>query len=370
MTSAAVKSAHVHHHPPILEIVHPILDTTDKVFDGADKLRTAFKVVAASEAFRHYGVLNILRWKLPRNVAGNFRGMVRSARWNTYFHYVTEHGEWLSNVGTFASFAANLAELGNEFEKVHRSKADRVLAAGQYAALAGTAAERVLTGTVTGSVHLAYMSMRGYCMMLGLAGGRAQTAANACIATLNRADSYVTTAEHAITDTKNQAGAVYWAADAVPHVVTIMMRRMRRMFSWKDEGFLEPPVPKLSKGGERIYRAWGGQSYPKGSPERPGVCFSTLKPNSRAEAEKLFALFEWGNSCLKVTEFRVPAGIVIWTGTVDPGDARLRNLAGPQIFIENPAAQRVVEITTSDLRNDLGGAWVYTRPIPNPPTWH
>lgn len=95
-----------------------------------------------------------------------------------------------------------------------------------------------------------------------------------------------------------------------------------------------------------------------------------MKPNSRAEAEKLFALFEWGNSCLKVREFRVPAALVMWMGTVDPGDARLRNPAGPQIFIENPAAQRVVEITTSDLRNDLGGAWVYTRPMPNPPTWH
>ena len=362
------KAARVHHHPPIIDIVHPILRDTEEVIDRADKLRTGFRAIAASEAFRNYGVLNFVHDTLPQNVAGNFRGIVRSARWNTYFHYVSEHGEWLTNIGTLASFAANLAELGSSFEKIHCSNMDRALAAGHYAALAGTAAERVLSGMVTGGVHLTYMSMRGYCMLLGLAGGRAQTAAHTCIATLNRADAYVKTAEYAITNTENQAAAFYWAADAVPHFVTVMLMRKQRPvprgFSWKEEGFLNPPARKVSKGVERIYRAWGGHSGKKGTLARPGVCFSTVKPSSRREAEKLFALFEWGNSCLKLTEFRVPAGTVMWTGTVDPGDARLQNPAGPQIFIENPAAQGVVEIRTSDLVGDLGGAWVHTGIMP------
>lgn len=359
------KAASADRHLPVLEIVHPVLKTADDVLGWAD----TFRVVAASEAYRGYGVLNFLRHTLPENVAGNFRGMVRSARWNAYFHYVTEHEELLSNVGTFAAFAANLADLGNEIEKVHRSKADKVLSGAQYAALAGTAAERVLSGMVTGSVHLTYMSMRGYCMLLGLAGGRAQNIANGWIATLNRADTYVDIAEKAITNTGNQAAAFYWAADAAPRIFTVALKRRRPKFSWKDEGFLSLPAPRLSQGGERIYRAWGGQSVAKGNPKRPGVCFSSIKPRSRAEAEKLSAVFEYGNSCLKVTEFRVPAGIVMWMGAVDPGDTRLHPAAGPQIFIENPAAQKVVEIGTSNLANDLGANLVHTGRLPDSHLW-
>lgn len=81
MSSIATTPAHVHHYPPVLEIVHPILDKTVKLLDGADKLRTAFKVIAVSEALRDYGVLNVLHWKLPRNVAVNrIRRETRSAR--------------------------------------------------------------------------------------------------------------------------------------------------------------------------------------------------------------------------------------------------------------------------------------------------
>ncbi|HEX8712623.1 MAG TPA: hypothetical protein VF730_12175 [Terracidiphilus sp.] len=34
MSSIATTPAHVHHYPPVLEIVHPILDKTVKLLDG------------------------------------------------------------------------------------------------------------------------------------------------------------------------------------------------------------------------------------------------------------------------------------------------------------------------------------------------
>ena len=100
----------------------------------------------------------------------------------------------------------------------------------------------------------------------------------------------------------------------------------------------------------------------RGNLSRPGVCFSTREPASRLEAEKLFAVFEYGNSCARLTEFSVPSGTLLWVGEVDPGDSRAAfgNFFGPQVFFENPAAQNLRVVRTVSLRNDLGGAFLYS----------
>lgn len=205
-------STPVHYQRPILEIVHQKLDYADHKMEEANALASGFKAVAASHAFRNYGLLNLLQDTLPTNAAGNFRGMVICARWKALFHYVNEHGEALENVGTIISFASNVAEMGHEFEAVHHSETD--LKAIRYATLAGTAAERTLAGMVTGGVHLIYKSMEGYCMLLGLLGGSAQSTANQCITTLNHADYFVQTSVRKITDTSNQAYAIYHPGQA------------------------------------------------------------------------------------------------------------------------------------------------------------
>jgi hypothetical protein len=99
----------------------------------------------------------------------------------------------------------------------------------------------------------------------------------------------------------------------------------------------------------------------RGSPSSLGVCFSTRCPQDRLEAEELFALFEWGNTCMKVTEFVVPTGTLLWVGSVHPGDPRavLGSSFGPQVFIENPAAQSVSPLATRQLRGGLGESWLY-----------
>lgn len=100
----------------------------------------------------------------------------------------------------------------------------------------------------------------------------------------------------------------------------------------------------------------------RGAPHRAGVCFSTVAPKTRSEGERLFAVFEWGNTCTHVTEFLVPPGIVLWTGQVHPGDPRacLGQHFGIQVFVENPAAQRLIWLRTQSLIDDLGAVRVYT----------
>jgi len=128
-------------------------------------------------------------------------------------------------------------------------------------------------------------------------------------------------------------------------------------WSWQEVGFRKKPKRRASRPGERLFRAWGGESSTmRGRPNSVGVCFSSVAPKSRWDAERLFAVFEYGNPCTHVTEFVVPENTMMWEGEVDPGDARvvLGMSYGPQIFIENPLAQSLIPCQTTRLPDDLG----------------
>lgn len=130
-------------------------------------------------------------------------------------------------------------------------------------------------------------------------------------------------------------------------------------WNWRDEGFRAEPkrVPALP--GLRVYRAWGGPSKMMGCISRPGVCFSTQKPNTRSEAEQFFSAWEWGNSCLWLTEFRVMGRTELYVGTVHTGDFVDVNLFDPhggvQVFIENPIRAKAIDVQTMRLADDIGG---------------
>jgi hypothetical protein len=134
-----------------------------------------------------------------------------------------------------------------------------------------------------------------------------------------------------------------------------------RDWSWYEEGFLWPPVLWITDGWQSLYRVWGGQSSEKGRANSAGVCFSFGRPGSRWEAEKLFAVFEYGNAVLHLSEFLAPPGTPRWVGTVHPGKPRapLGHSGGTQVFIENPRAQSLLVKSTSPVPNDIGDAWVY-----------
>lgn len=114
--------------------------------------------------------------------------------------------------------------------------------------------------------------------------------------------------------------------------------------------------------GLRLYRTWGGTSQKTGHPSRPGVCFSTQKPDTRSEAERLFSAWEWGNSCLWLTEFRLIGPVELYVGAVHPGDYVDPRLSDPrcgvQVFVENPVHRKLIEVQTIRLADDLGGMHV------------
>lgn len=136
-----------------------------------------------------------------------------------------------------------------------------------------------------------------------------------------------------------------------------------RRWNWLAEGFAHPPRLVHATHRQLVYRVWGGTATKLGSPTRPGVCLSGRKPASRVDAERLFAVWEWGNSCLWVTTFEVIAGTPMFVGRVDPGQNPMPALGATwaQILIEQPVSGKLREIGTQRLHNDLGGRWVSSR---------
>ena len=134
-------------------------------------------------------------------------------------------------------------------------------------------------------------------------------------------------------------------------------------WDWRAEGFLRPPQPVRAASGRRLYRVWGGNATKEGNAARAGVCLSSQKPASRSAAERLFAVWEWGNSCIWLTTFEVLPGTVLHVGAVHPGDFARPGFdrGGEQGFVEQPIKRKLREIHTERLRDDLGGAWVSTR---------
>jgi hypothetical protein len=133
-------------------------------------------------------------------------------------------------------------------------------------------------------------------------------------------------------------------------------------WNWHDEGFSTAPRAVEAPTGLRLFRAWGGASSKTGNPARPGLCLSTQRPSTRTEAERLFSAWEWGNSCLWITEFRVAPGTILYLGHVHPGLILDLRLLGPQkgvqVFIENPVRSKIFEAWTSRLVDDLDGRHV------------
>ena len=133
--------------------------------------------------------------------------------------------------------------------------------------------------------------------------------------------------------------------------------------NWHALGFLVPPRQVTLGADQRVYRVWGGQSTKFGSPTQPVVFLSSMKPASRREAERRFAVWEWGNSCLWVTTFDLLQGTVIFVGPVDPGVHPLPSFESTweQIVVPQPVAGKMREVGTQRLHDDLRGAWVANR---------
>lgn len=211
-----------HHEPyPILEVIHRSEKTVSKVdqrLSQVDLGNTAIRAVAGTHAFRDY---NWLTNAAATNQSGNLRGMVVSAKWRVVFRYFSEESKYMKymqNIGLLAGFAAGIAEASHELDRMAGSKEPAVVKGARLAGIAGNAAQRALLGAVPAGTHLIYKSLQGWCMMAGLAGGKLESGANQCIATLRDADTRVQSTFKAVTDTANQAKVINHPGDAAQAV--------------------------------------------------------------------------------------------------------------------------------------------------------
>ena len=73
----------------------------------------------------------------------------------------------------------------------------------------------------------------------------------------------------------------------------------------------------------------------------------------------MFSAWEWGNSCLWLTVFRIAPGTDLHVGLVDQAevfDLRLvSGRGGVQVLVENPIVGKLFETESKQLTDDLDG---------------
>jgi hypothetical protein len=203
------------HSYPLIEIVHShtqTIENIDRRLGQADFARAGLQAIMGGRAFREY---NALSNKVGLNPVGNFRGMVVSARWRALFRQTSTVGEYMENLGYLTALASGVAESGPKLESILASNGSVSYKGLQIAALAGTISQRSLAGAVPAGVHLIYRSLEGWCMLAGLAGGKAASGASQCVQVLTSADTLVQTTFQTVTDTSNQSKAVWSVIDFI-----------------------------------------------------------------------------------------------------------------------------------------------------------
>lgn len=202
--------ASTHYNYPLLELVHSksgVASGVDNAVGNTDFARIALQMVSGSRAFRNYNALI----NVPgTNVAGNFRGMVVSAKWRTVFQFSSKTENILGNLGYLASIAANIAESAPQIDAILGSPDPAYMKGLRITTVAGTIAERTLIGVVPAGVHLIYQSLEGWAMLAGLLGGPVKPAADGAITVLQNADNLVQTTFQTITNTETQGKAIWW----------------------------------------------------------------------------------------------------------------------------------------------------------------
>ena len=166
-----------------------IVSQSDKVVGHVSYAANGFRAVTGLQAFRGYNWMTDVR---TANTAGNFRGMVVSARWATAYEVVAPAAKLIGNVATVASIAANAIDMAPQFEAVYRSNDSAANKGLRYTSLAGTVAQKTLAGIVVSGVHLIYLPLILACNAApGAAGGSGITTAQGVCSVVKNADALV-----------------------------------------------------------------------------------------------------------------------------------------------------------------------------------
>jgi len=176
----------------------------ETISDGADKFMHTVQAISAWNAFRQYDWLKDVPVK---NASGNLRGMVVSERWGSAFSVVKPWAEKAGDLAFVASFAVNVVEQADAFEKIYQSNDSWEIKGAKYSIHVSSIAAKTLGGVVQGGVHVLALSLQGYCGLAASAMGQDpmhNRASNAVEAT----DKYITTTIDKVTDADNMYTAV------------------------------------------------------------------------------------------------------------------------------------------------------------------
>lgn len=153
-----------------------VVEIVDKGVDATDNINKVVRIIAGSEAYRRY---NWLKAVPATNAAGNFRGMVISARWKTAFQFSNKLAGRLEVAGNyllFASLAVGVYNNSKKIDQIWHSNASDGEKAAQLSAMTSALILGALGGVVPAGTHLLMMSLQGYLLTAGgLSGGRINT---------------------------------------------------------------------------------------------------------------------------------------------------------------------------------------------------
>jgi hypothetical protein len=183
----------------IVELVNVGGKSTVKVTDVAEKANMVAKAISASQAFRQY---NWLTQSPVKNVAGNLRGMVVSAKWNTAFQFTVKAGDVLGKVSAFVTIAVAMAESSSEIEDILNSNDPWNLKGARLSTQVTGIAMKYLTGIVTAPVHMVMSSMPAQyiCSQIDQANGYKIGSFGGCQSTLNALDASIQSAAQTVSD--------------------------------------------------------------------------------------------------------------------------------------------------------------------------
>ena len=182
---------HKHMHAAV-----EIVGKGGKAVEKAESVNGVVKVISASHAFRQY---NWLKSVPVRNVAGNMRGMVLSARWRGVYDFSVKTTEVLENhhIAAFASVVVALAESYDEIDAIWQSKEAADIKAAKLSTQATAIAMKVLTGVVTSPSHAVLQALQGYGYFVDLAKGKPL---GTCGETLKNMDLAIDSAAKQVSD--------------------------------------------------------------------------------------------------------------------------------------------------------------------------
>ena len=185
--------------------VHVFAEVVEKggsVIDSADNLNKVVKVISATQAFRKY---DWLKNAPVTNIAGDLRGMVVSAKWNTAFQFTVKAGKALDTLGkisSYATLAVAVAESYDEVDQILQSKQPWNLKAAQLSTQVTGICMKYLTGIVTAPTHavLSSMPLQAICAQIDLARGNKIGSVGSCQWTLKATDTAIQSAAQQVSD--------------------------------------------------------------------------------------------------------------------------------------------------------------------------